>query len=243
MSTQAMAVRVGSSGTEATSRSLFLLARVDGLLPGDRGAALASAAPPCGWAIIAFGDLPSFQLRAPPTASRPVTVDLGLTNRRGTAAHTAAKPPIPIPTAERLRPTLTVRPGDLEGLEPTPETTKSHPITDRVGFRQLPLSEPKDSHCGGPEGNQIEPHAHAVRPQARHVGSRDPVCGYPPYASGLMQPDAAPAPSPGAGAPPTPTEPAVVATRRDALPLAGRATLPASEQTHHYVCSSYSAGR
>ncbi|WP_405840934.1 hypothetical protein [Streptomyces sp. NBC_01518] len=152
VSTQAMAVRVGSSGTEATSRSLFLLARVDGLLPGDRGAALASAAPPCGWAIIAFGDLPSFQLRAPPTASRPVTVDLGLTNRRGTAAHTAAKPPIPIPTAERLRPTLTVRPGDLEGLEPTPETTKSHPISDRVGFRQLPLSEPKDSHCGGPVG-------------------------------------------------------------------------------------------
>ena len=96
MSTRAMAVRVGSSGTEATSRSLFLLTRVDGLLPGDRGAALASAAPPRGWAI-AFGDLPSFQLRAAPTASRPVAVDLNRTNRRGTAAHTAAKPPIPIP--------------------------------------------------------------------------------------------------------------------------------------------------
>lgn len=151
MRTRAMAVRVGSSGTEATSRSLFLLTRVDGLLPGDRGAALASAAPHRGWAI-AFGNLPSFRLRAPPTASRPVTVDLDRTNSRATAAHTAAKPPVPIPTAERLRPALTIRPGDLEGLEPTPETTKSHPISDRVGFRQLPLSEPKDSHCGGPVG-------------------------------------------------------------------------------------------
>ncbi|WP_327425455.1 hypothetical protein OG963_00860 [Streptomyces sp. NBC_01707] len=57
-------------------------------------------------------------------APRPATVDL--TNRRATAAHTAAKPTVPIPQAERLRalpkqelpricqkPTITVRPGDL----------------------------------------------------------------------------------------------------------------------------------
>lgn len=56
--------------------------------------------------------------------ARPVTVDL--TNRRATAAHPAAKPVVPIPAAERLRPppvkelpricskpTLTIRPGDL----------------------------------------------------------------------------------------------------------------------------------
>ncbi|WP_449486081.1 hypothetical protein [Streptomyces avidinii] len=51
---------------------------------------------------------------------------MDLTNRRATAAHTAAKPTVPIPQAERLRalpkkelpricqkPTITVRPGDL----------------------------------------------------------------------------------------------------------------------------------
>ena len=150
MSTRAMAVRVGSSGTEATSRSLFLLARVDGLLPGDRGQPWRQRHRP------AAGPSPSATCprfnSVPPTASRPVTVDLGLTNRRGTAAHTAAKPPVPIPTAERLRPTLTIRPGDIEGLEPTPGTTKSRPISDRAGFRQLPLGEPRNSHCGGPVG-------------------------------------------------------------------------------------------
>lgn len=57
-------------------------------------------------------------------APRPAAVDL--TNRRAIAAHTAAKPTVPIPQAERLRglpkkelpricqkPTITVRPGDL----------------------------------------------------------------------------------------------------------------------------------
>lgn len=57
-------------------------------------------------------------------APRPVPVDL--TDRRAAAAHTAAKPTVPIPQAERLRPlpkkelpricrkpTNTVRPGDL----------------------------------------------------------------------------------------------------------------------------------
>ncbi|MEV8341063.1 DUF5958 family protein [Streptomyces niveus] len=57
-------------------------------------------------------------------APRPPVVDL--TDRRATAAHTAAKPTVPIPQAERLRPlpkkelpricqkpTITVRPGDL----------------------------------------------------------------------------------------------------------------------------------
>ncbi|MGH1556537.1 hypothetical protein ACRAWF_46755 [Streptomyces sp. L7] len=58
------------------------------------------------------------------TATRPVAVDL--TSPRATAAHTAAKPTVPIPTAERLRPpapeqlpkicqqpTVTVSPGSL----------------------------------------------------------------------------------------------------------------------------------
>ncbi|MFG3001381.1 hypothetical protein [Streptomyces sp. NPDC048340] len=61
-------------------------------------------------------------------APRPAVVDL--TNRRATAAHTAAKPTVPIPQAERLRalpkkelpricqkPTITVRPGDLGKLD------------------------------------------------------------------------------------------------------------------------------
>jgi hypothetical protein len=61
-------------------------------------------------------------------ASRPVPVDL--TNARATAAHTAAKPPVPIPQTERLRPppadqlpkicqkpTITVRPGDLGKID------------------------------------------------------------------------------------------------------------------------------
>lgn len=55
---------------------------------------------------------------------------MDLTNHRATAAHTAAKPTVPIPQAERLRPpateelpricrkpTLTVRPGDLGKLD------------------------------------------------------------------------------------------------------------------------------
>lgn len=61
-------------------------------------------------------------------APRPAVVDL--TNRRATSAHTAAKPTVPIPAAERLRalpkkelpricqkPTITVRPGDLGKLD------------------------------------------------------------------------------------------------------------------------------
>ncbi|MBT2454166.1 hypothetical protein [Streptomyces sp. ISL-86] len=61
-------------------------------------------------------------------APRPAVVDL--TNRRATAAHTAAKPTVPIPQPERLRPlpkdelpricqkpTITVRPGDLDKLD------------------------------------------------------------------------------------------------------------------------------
>jgi hypothetical protein len=61
-------------------------------------------------------------------ASRPVPVDL--TNTRATAAHTAAKPPVPIPQTERLRPppadqlpkicqkpTITVRPDDLGKID------------------------------------------------------------------------------------------------------------------------------
>ncbi|MFD7018523.1 hypothetical protein [Streptomyces sp. NPDC059928] len=67
------------------------------------------------------------QVRGVP-APRPTTVDL--TNRRATAAHPAAKPPVPIPPAERLRPlpasdlpricqkpTITIHPGDLGSLE------------------------------------------------------------------------------------------------------------------------------
>lgn len=61
-------------------------------------------------------------------ATRPVTVDL--TNPRATAAHTAAKPTVPIPAAERLRPpapeqlpkicrqpTVTLHPGDLGKID------------------------------------------------------------------------------------------------------------------------------
>ena len=61
-------------------------------------------------------------------APRPAVVDL--TNKRATAAHTAAKPTIPIPQGELLRPqpkselpricqkpTITVRPGDLGKLD------------------------------------------------------------------------------------------------------------------------------
>ncbi|MFE7661658.1 hypothetical protein [Streptomyces celluloflavus] len=61
-------------------------------------------------------------------APRPAVVDL--TDRRATAAHTAARPTVPIPTAERLRalpveelpricqkPTITVRPGDPGKLD------------------------------------------------------------------------------------------------------------------------------
>ncbi|MFE4590859.1 hypothetical protein [Streptomyces laurentii] len=61
-------------------------------------------------------------------APRPAVVDL--TNKRATAAHAAAKPTVPIPQAERLRPlpkgelpricqkpTITVRPGDLGKLD------------------------------------------------------------------------------------------------------------------------------
>ncbi|KAB1147088.1 hypothetical protein F7R91_12145 [Streptomyces luteolifulvus] len=61
-------------------------------------------------------------------ATRPVTVDL--TNPRATTAHTAAKPTVPIPTAERLRPpapeqlpkicqrpTVTVHPGSLGKID------------------------------------------------------------------------------------------------------------------------------
>jgi hypothetical protein len=62
------------------------------------------------------------------TASRPTVVDL--TNPRATAAATAAKPTVPIPQAERLRPkpkgelpracqrpTITVHPGDLGKID------------------------------------------------------------------------------------------------------------------------------
>ncbi|MFB6904073.1 hypothetical protein ACFCWB_07355 [Streptomyces bacillaris] len=61
-------------------------------------------------------------------APRPAVVDL--TNKRATAAHAAAKPTVPIPQGERLRPlpkgelpricqkpTITVRPGDLGKLD------------------------------------------------------------------------------------------------------------------------------
>ncbi|MFE5491814.1 hypothetical protein ACFQ7Z_17980 [Streptomyces virginiae] len=61
-------------------------------------------------------------------APRPAVVDL--TNRRATSAHTAAKPTVLIPAAERLRalpkkelpricqkPTITIRPGDLGKLD------------------------------------------------------------------------------------------------------------------------------
>ncbi|WP_282702714.1 hypothetical protein [Streptomyces sp. CC219B] len=61
-------------------------------------------------------------------ATRPVTV--GLANPRATTTHTAAKPTVPVPTAEQPRPpapeqlpkicqqpTLTVRPGDLGKID------------------------------------------------------------------------------------------------------------------------------
>ncbi|GDY55972.1 hypothetical protein SVIO_065950 [Streptomyces violaceusniger] len=77
---------------------------------------------------LAIGGLPRFSQAHHIPPPRPTVVDL--TSRRATAAHTAAKPTVPIPQAERLRPlpknelpricqkpTITVRPGDLGKID------------------------------------------------------------------------------------------------------------------------------